>query len=61
MDRGDGELRSNTTEMVGRCGAPVHGCDDVELGELIDVVGSANHEHVMGQVIDVVPITNQGP
>jgi hypothetical protein len=38
----DGEFRTNMTATEWRCGAPVRGCTGVgELGELVQVVGSA--------------------
>jgi hypothetical protein len=46
----DAELRSDMTAIVGRCGAPVHGCNDAdELGELVHAVGPApRHKQVVG-------------
>ena len=43
--------------MEGRCGAPVHACNDAdELCEMVRVLGSApRRKHIMGKVIDVMP------
>jgi len=54
----DGELRSDITVMVARCGAACYGCNNAdERGELVHVVGSAHpSKHVVGQVSDVVSL-----
>jgi hypothetical protein len=58
VEWGDSKSHSDMAPFGGKCGAAVHGCDCAEeLGELVHVVGSApRRKHVVGQVIDVVPL-----
>jgi len=53
---GDSESHGDITAIEGRCGAPVHACNNAdELCELFHVLGLAPcRKHVVGQMIDVV-------